>query len=60
MTMKQIRDKYKVPAKRGMEVTIGDMKGKIVGAKGLYLRIRFHDDPYIHSYHPTDQITYPE
>ena len=61
MTMEQIRQKYNVPAKRGMEVSIGKfMKGKIVGSMGLYLRIRVFDQVGIGSYHPTWKITYPK
>lgn len=59
MSMKQIRDKYNVPAKRGMIVGVGnDMKGVIVGSYGLYLRIRVYGDVGISTYHPTWQITY--
>lgn len=66
MTMQQIRDKYSVPAKRGMIVNVGKyLTGKIVGSDGLYLRIKIFDPDigwhkYGGSYHPTWQITYPK
>lgn len=65
MTMKQIRKKYRVPAKRGMIVCVGDdMKGKIIGSRGFYLRIKIIDPDlgirkYAGTYHPTDKILYP-
>ena len=65
MTMEQIRQKYNVPAKRGMTVGVGKhLTGKITGAYGLYLRIKILDPDigwhkYCGSYHPTWQITYP-
>ena len=66
MTMEQIRQKYNVPAKRGVVVKVGKyLTGKIVGSYGLYLRIRIFDpdfgwNKYVGSYHPTWQISYPE
>ena len=61
MTMEQIRQKYNVPAKRGMEVDFeNNMKGRIVGSSGLYLRIRVYDTTGIGTYHPTWKITYPK
>ena len=59
--MKQIRQKYNVPAKRGMEVEVEhNMKGKIVASQGLYLRIRVYDRNGISTYNPTWHIKYPE
>ena len=65
MSMELIRQKYNVPAKRGIEVEVeNNMKGKIVGSYGLYLRIKIFDpdigwQKYIGSYHPTWKIKYP-
>lgn len=58
--MEQIRQKYNVPAKRGMTVGVGKYtKGKIIGSQGMYLRIKVYDQVGIGTYHPTWQITYP-
>lgn len=60
MSMKQIRGKYNIPAKRGMEVEVENgMKGKIVGSQGMYVKIRVYDRTGISTYHPTWNITYP-
>ena len=59
MTMKQIRDKYNVPAKRGMLVELeNNMKGIIVGSHKLYLRIKVFDRNGISTYHPTWKVKY--
>jgi hypothetical protein len=58
MGMKWIRDRYKVPAKRGMEVTAQGIRGTIVGSKNGYLRIRIDERKRILSFHPTWEMKY--
>jgi len=64
MSMKYIRDTYKVPAKRGARIKYRGVAmiqtGTIVGSKGAYIRVRIDGDPFrrVMSYHPTYQMTY--
>lgn len=61
MTIKYIRDTYKVPAKRGMRIIFeGKRRGVITGAKGCYLRIRLDGGKHSGNYHPTWEIEYLE
>jgi hypothetical protein len=63
MSMDYIRRAYKVPAKRGMTVTIvGDgarIQARIVGSRGQYLRLWIPGGKRSHLYHPTDALEYP-
>lgn len=59
MSMKWIRDHYKVPAKRGMKVIAQGQRGTIVGSKNEYLRIRIEGEKNILSFHPTWEMEYP-
>jgi hypothetical protein len=58
MSMKWIRDLYKVPAKRGMKVIAQGERGTIVGSRNGYLRIRIDGRKNVFSFHPTDDIKY--
>lgn len=58
MSMKWIRDRYKVPAKRGMNVIAQGDRGTIVGSRNGYLRIQIDGQKKIFSFHPTDDIKY--
>ena len=60
MSMRYIRDHYGVPAKRGMEVVAQGRKGRIVGSRGSYLRIKVDGEKNILSFHPTWEMEYPE
>ena len=58
--MKQVRDRYGVPAKRGARVKVGRRKGVILrsvemttGMAGWFLRVRFDDKP------DTSETVYP-
>lgn len=62
MSMRFIRDRYSVPAKRGARVLYTGEKvpqfGTIVAAKGSYIRIRMDGEKYVGSYHPTWEMRY--
>lgn len=71
MSMKYIRDYYKVPAKRGARIEFDDemskfllgflykpKRGTIVGSKHGYLRVRFDNQKHITTLHPTWKVTY--
>lgn len=59
MSLKYIREHYKVPAKRGLKVIAQGQNGIIVAARGTYLRIRIQGEKNILSFHPTWKIKYP-
>lgn len=62
MSMKYIRDYYKVPAKRGGRIrwhkSRASIDGTIVGSKGQHLRVRFDDNQRIYTMHPTWDVEY--
>ncbi len=64
MSMRYIREFYRVPAKRGMRVTYSNPKfsnpkqGIITGSMGAYLRIRLDGEKRSRPYHPTWEIQY--
>lgn len=58
MSMKYIRDTYKVPAKRGMKVIADGEPGKIVGSHGAYLRIKLDFKKKPLPFHPTWHMEY--
>ena len=63
MSLEYIRSYYRVPAKRfaRVEYTGGPgppRQGKITGARGARLLIRFDDDGKTYVFHPTWEITY--
>ena len=72
MSMKYIRDYYKVPANRGAKIEFsGDTmaqfiygflykpsRGTIVGSKGNYLRVRMENNDQIITLHPTWKVKY--
>lgn len=65
MSMKYIRDYYRVNAKRGGRVRyanrcgFGDPReGEIKGARGAYLRILLDGDRTAKTFHPTFDIEY--
>jgi len=64
MSMKYIRDTYKVPAKRGARVRYTPAKGYIglegviVGSSGTYIRVRMDGRKEVYSYHPTWRMEY--
>lgn len=59
--MKQIRAVYKVPAKRGMNITLMGRPATIVASRGMRLSVRFDDEPdTTYLSHPTWEIVYPE
>jgi hypothetical protein len=60
MSAAYVRNYYKVPAKRGMRITIEGKPATIVGFRGPHLRLRIDGEKHIVSAHPTWEITYPE
>lgn len=64
MSMKQIRDQYGVPARRGGRViynsAAGPRPGTITGASGPHIRIRLDGDAVSMPFHPTWKLEYLE
>lgn len=59
MSLKYIRDYYKVPAKRGMRVTVDGKPGVITAsARGPYIMVRFDGDKFSRAAHPTWRVEY--
>lgn len=66
MSLEYISNYYSVPAKKGQRISYKPntnglaREGKIVGASGQYLKIRFDADakPFAGVFHPTSGITY--
>jgi len=58
MSMKWIRERYNVPARRGRKVIAQGRKGVIVGSKGEYLRVRVEGEKNILSFHPEFEMEY--
>lgn len=56
--MKYIRDYYGVPAKRGGRVEVDGKPGRICGARGASLSVRFDGDKRSDKAHPTWRVTY--
>jgi hypothetical protein len=60
-----IRDYYKVPAKRGMRITVDGREAYITGFRGAYLLVRFTEGPlkwasHPSPCHPTWRVVYPD
>ena len=60
MSLKYIREVYKVPAEVGVHVIANGQKGVIVGSIRQYLRIRIDGQTDILSFHPTWEMEYLE
>jgi hypothetical protein len=60
MSAEYVRTYYKVPAKRGMQITVDSKPATIVGFAGARLRIRIDGIPGIQSAHPTWRVVYPK
>ena len=58
MSLEYIRRVYKVPAKRGMAVRAEGQKGRILGARGPYLRILLEGEIIKKLFHPTWEMEY--
>jgi hypothetical protein len=63
-TAQYVRRYYRVPAKRGMPVTVDGHPGRITGFRDALLLVRFTDGPHAHDRrpapcHPTWRVTYP-
>jgi len=60
MSLKYIREHYRVPAKKGMVVLAQGEKGIIQGSSRAYLRIKLDGQSYVGLWHPTWEIIYPK
>lgn len=58
MSLKYIRQHYKVPAKRGMRVRFHGKVGRITGAFNAYLHVRFDGEKFRTTLHPTYEVEY--
>jgi hypothetical protein len=59
MSAEYVRRYYRVPAKRGMRVTVDGKPGTIIGFRHQYLRVRFDGDKHALNAHPTWRVEYP-
>ncbi len=59
MSAQYVRTAYKVPAKRGMKITVDGEAATIVGFAGARLRIRIAGRPGTYIAHPTWRVAYP-
>jgi hypothetical protein len=57
-----VRERYGVPAKVGMLVTIAGNPCRIVGFRGGYLRVRYLEEPIlgVRNAHPVWSVQYPD
>ena len=58
MSLKYIRCRYGVPAKRGMRVTVDGRAGRITSGKGGRLRVVFDGEEFVSICHPTWRVVY--
>ena len=55
-----IRETYHLPVKRGTPVAYWGRRGRVTGAKGSYLRIRWKGERRSRLYHPlNDDLRWP-
>ena len=55
-----VRRKYRVPARRGMRVTVDGKSGVITCGDGQYLRVRLDGEKRSGRWHPTWRVVYHE
>lgn len=55
-----VRQRYGVPAKRGMRVTVDGKPGRITSGAGHYIRVRFDGETFSSFCHPTWRVVYHE
>lgn len=60
MSLDYIRRHYDVPAKRGQRVIVDGHPGRIVGARGPHLRVRFDGQTRTVPCHPTWRVEYQQ
>lgn len=58
MTMQYIKDRYHVPAKRGMRVRVDGREGVIASASRGYINVRFNGAKRPQPCHPTWEVEY--
>jgi hypothetical protein len=58
MSASYVRDYYRVPAKRGMRVTVDGKPGVIVSFPDQYLGVRFDGEKRTIRCHPTWRVNY--
>ena len=55
-----VRQRYGVPAKRGMRVTADGKPGRITSGAGHYIRVLIDGDKHSSLWHPTWRMVYHE
>lgn len=58
MAFDYIRERYKVPARRGQRVLYKGKPGVITGSRGCYIRVRLDGETESGVYHPTWEMVY--
>lgn len=58
MSAEYVRRMYRVPAKRGMRVTVEGRPGVIVSFPGQYIGVRFDGEKFTSLCHPTWEVNY--
>lgn len=58
MSFEYVRKWYKVPAKRGLRVTVDGQGGRITSGKGSYIMVRFDGVKFSIPAHPTWRLVY--
>lgn len=58
MSADYVRRYYKVPAKRGMRVTVDGKPGVITSFPGAYIAVRFDGTAHPKPCHPTWRVNY--
>ena len=53
-----VRERYHVPAKRGLRVTVNGHPGRITSGAGNYIRVRFDGEARSSICHPTWRVDY--
>ena len=53
-----VRSYYKVPARRGMRVTVDGRPGTLTSGDGHYIRVRFDGERRSAPCHPTWRVNY--
>jgi hypothetical protein len=58
MSFDYVRRYYKVPAKRGLRVTVDGKAGRITSGRGAHIMVRFDGASHSLPCHPTWRVTY--
>jgi hypothetical protein len=58
VSAKYVRDRYQVPAKRGMRVSVDGSRGTIISFPDQYLGVRFDGEKHTTLCHPNWRVDY--